>query len=76
MVNKNLLRQLKGKIKTTKKIRDKIKELELEQEIQRQKIKHKIIEEIPKQEEEKQIKDVKIKQPIVKIEMGKFLIQL
>jgi hypothetical protein len=70
MVDKKLLRQLKGKIKTTKKFRDKIKELELEQEIQQQK------EEIPKQEEVKRIKDVKIKQPIVKIEMGKFLIQL
>ena len=62
MVNKNLLRQSKGKIKTTKKIRDKIKELELEQEIQ-----HKIIEEIPKQ-----IKDVKIKQPIVKLRWVNF----
>jgi len=72
MVNKNLLRQLKGKIKTTKKFRDKIKELELEQEIQQKPPK----EEIPKKEEVKQIKDVKIKQPIVKIEMGKFLIQL
>ena len=37
MVDKKLLRQLKGKIKTTKKFRDKIKELELEQEIQQQK---------------------------------------
>ena len=75
MVDKKLLRQLKGPIKTTKKFRDKIKELELEQEIQRQnqfqKLKPK-----PKQEEEKQIKDVIIKQPLVKIEMGKFLIQL
>ena len=65
MVDKKLLRQLKGKIKTTKKFRDKIKELELEQEIHQQK------EEIPKKEVEK-----KIKQPIVKIELGKFLIQL
>jgi hypothetical protein len=73
MVDKSLLRQLKGKIKTTKKFREKIKELELE--IQQQKIKPPK-EEIPKQEEVKQIKDVKIKQPIVKIEMGKFLIQL
>ena len=64
MVDKKLLRQLKGKIKTTKKFRDKIKELELEQEIQQQK------------EVEKKIKDVIIKQPIVKIELGKFLIQL
>ena len=63
MVDKNLLRQLKGKIKTTKKFRDKIKELELEQEIQQQK------EEIPK-------KDIIIKKPLVKIELGKFLIQL
>ena len=47
MVDKKLLRQLKGKIKTTKKFRDKIKELELEQEIQQQK------EEIPKKEVEK-----------------------
>lgn len=70
MVDKKLLRQLKGKIKTTKKFRDKIKELELEQEIQQQK------EEIPKKEVEKKIKDVIIKQPIVKIELGKFLIQL
>jgi len=75
MVDKKLLRQLKGKIKTTKKFRDKIKELELEQEIQQQKLKPPK-EEIPKQEEVKQIKDVKIKQPIVKIELGKFLIQL
>jgi len=72
MVNKNLLRQLKGKIKTTKKFRDKIKELELEQEIQQKPPK----EEIPKKEEVKQIKDVIIKKPLVKIEMGKFLIQL
>lgn len=70
MVDKKLLRQLKGKIKTTKKFRDKIKELELEQEIQQQK------EEIPKKEVEKKIKDDIIKQPIVKIELGKFLIQL
>ena len=70
MVDKRLLRQLKGKIKTTKKFCDKIKELELEQEIQQQK------EEIPKQEEVKQIKDVIIKKPLVKIELGKFLIQL
>jgi hypothetical protein len=75
MVDKSLLRQLKGKIKTTKKFRDKIKELELEQEIQLPKLKPPK-EEIPKQEEVKQIKDVKIKQPIVKIELGKFLIQL
>jgi len=75
MVNKNLLRQLKGKIKTTKKFRDQIKELELEQEIQPLKLKPPK-EEIPKQEVEKKIKDVIIKQPIVKIEMGKFLIQL
>ncbi len=75
MVDKSLLRQLKGKIKTTKKFRDKIKELELEQEIQQKKLQPPK-EEIPKQEEVKQIKDVKIKQPIVKIEMGKFLIQL
>ena len=70
MVDKKLLRQLKGKIKTTKKFRDKIKELELEQEIQQQK------EEIPKKEVEKKIKDVIIKKPLVKIELGKFLIQL
>ena len=70
MVDKKLLRQLKGKIKTTKKFRDKIKELELEQEIQQQK------EEIPKKEVEKKIKDDIIKKPIVKIELGKFLIQL
>ena len=70
MVDKKLLRQLKGKIKTTKKFRDKIKELELEQEIQQQK------EEIPKKEVEKKIKDDIIKQPRVKIELGKFLIQL
>ena len=70
MVDKKLLRQLKGKIKTTKKFRDKIKELELEQEIQQQK------EEIPKKEVEKKKKDDIIKQPIVKIELGKFLIQL
>jgi len=75
MVDKSLLRQLKGKIKTTKKFRDKIKELELEQEIQQQKLKPPK-EEIPKQEEVKRIKDVKIKQPIVKIELGKFVIQL
>ena len=70
MVDKSLLRQLKGKIKTTKKFRDKIKELELEQEIQQQK------EEISKQKEEIPKKDVIIKKPLVKIEMGKFLIQL
>ena len=70
MVDKKLLRQLKGKIKTTKKFRDKIKELELEQEIQQQK------EEIPKKEVVKQIKDIIIKKPLVKIELGKFLIQL
>ena len=70
MVDKKLLRQLKGKIKTTKKFRDKIKELELEQDIQQQK------EEIPKKEVEKQIKDIIIKKPLVKIELGKFLIQL
>ena len=70
MVDKSLLRQLKGKNKTTKKFRDKIKELELEQEIQQQK------EEIPKKEVEKKIKDVIIKKPLVKIELGKFLIQL
>ena len=75
MVDKSLLRQLKGKIKTTKKFRDKIKELELEQEIQQKKLQPPK-EEIPKKEEVKQIKDVKIKQPIVKIELGKFLIQL
>jgi hypothetical protein len=73
MVDKSLLRQLKGKIKTTKKFREKIKELELE--IQQQKIKPPK-EEISKQEEVKQIKDVKIKKPLVKIELGKFLIQL
>lgn len=70
MVDKKLLRQLKGKIKTTKKFRDKIKELELEQEIQQQK------EEISKQKEEIPKKDVIIKKPLVKIEFGKFLIQL
>jgi hypothetical protein len=75
MVDKSLLRQLKGKIKTTKKFRDKIKELELEQEIQQKKLKPPK-EEISKQEEVKKIKDVIIKKPIVKIEMGKFLIQL
>jgi hypothetical protein len=75
MVDKSLLRQLKGKIKTTKKFRDKIKELELEQEIQQKKLQPPK-EEIPKQEEVKQIKDVKIKKPLVKIELGKFLIQL
>jgi hypothetical protein len=75
MVDKSLLRQLKGKIKTTKKFRDKIKELELEQDIQRYKLKPPK-EEIPKQEEVKKIKDVIIKKPLVKIEMGKFLIQL
>ena len=75
MVDKSLLRQLKGKIKTTKKFREKIIELELEQEIQRHKLKPPK-EEIPKQEVEKKIKDVIIKQPLVKIEMGKFLIQL
>ena len=73
MVDKSLLRQLKGKIKPTKKFREKI--IELEQEIQQQKLKPPK-EEIPKQEVEKKIKDVIIKQPIVKIEMGKFLIQL
>jgi hypothetical protein len=52
MVDKNLLRQLKGKIKTIKKFRDKIKELELEQEIQQKKLKPPK-EEIPKQEVEK-----------------------
>ena len=75
MVDKSLLRQLKGKIKTTKKFRDKIKELELEQDIQRYKLKPPK-EEILKQEEVKQIKDVIIKKPLVKIELGKFLIQL
>ena len=75
MVDKSLLRQLKGKIKTTKKFHEKIKELELEQEIKQHKLKPPK-EEIPKKEEVKQIKDVIIKQPIVKIEMGKFLIQL
>ena len=75
MVDKSLLRQLKGKIKTTKKFRDKIKELELEQEIQQKKLQPPK-EEIPKQEEVKQIKDVIIKKPLVKIELGKFLIQL
>ena len=75
MVEKSLLRQLKRKIKTTKKFREKIIELESEQEIQRYKLKPPK-EEIPKQEVEKKIKDVIIKQPIVKIEMGKFLIQL
>jgi hypothetical protein len=73
MVDKSLLRQLKGKIKTTKKFREKI--IELEQEIQRPKLKPPK-EEIPKQEEVKQIKDIIIKKPLVKIEMGKFLIQL
>jgi hypothetical protein len=76
MVEKSLLRQLKGKIKTSKKFREKIIELELEQEIQRH---HKLKppkEEISKQEEVKQIKDIIIKKPLVKIEMGKFLIQL
>jgi hypothetical protein len=73
MVDKSLLRQLKGKIKTTKKFREKIKELELE--IQQQKIKPPK-EEISKQEEVKKIKDVIIKKPLVKIELGKFLIQL
>jgi len=75
MVDKSLLRQLKGKIKTTKNFHEKIKELELEQEIKQHKLKPPK-EEIPKQEVEKKIKDVIIKQPIVKIEMGKFLIQL
>jgi hypothetical protein len=75
MVDKSLLRQLKGKIKTTKKFRDKIKELELEQEIQQKKLQPPK-EEIPKQEEVKKIKDVIIKKPLVKIELGKFLVQL
>jgi hypothetical protein len=76
MVDKSLLRQLKGKIKTTKNFRDKIKELELEQEIQPSPKLKPPKEEIPKQEVEKKIKDVIIKKPLVKIEMGKFLIQL
>jgi len=66
MVDKSLLRQLKRKIKTTKKFREKIIKLEIEQKIKRQNIK----------QQKKEIKDVIIKKPLVKIEMGKFLIQL
>ena len=74
MVDKKLLRQLKGPTKLSKAFRKKLEELELEQEIQRQKLTPPK-EEIPKKEV-KEIKDVIIKKPLVKIEMGKFLIQL
>ena len=55
------MRRFKGSIKLSKTFREKLAELELQAEIQRQKLKPKHKEEIPKQEEKR-------KQSVVKIE--------